>query len=142
MAIFDTFTKRKKQAARAGQPVKWEYDNVPRELRTQVVYILVEALGGYREPQRYDMYDPPRSNQRWEFIRNTVARERGVFTLTNERDNPLQQCMNLLMTGTGDDALEIIEMGFRYVDAVMRSYSDGSGRVKGSRRPPTRRSTS
>jgi hypothetical protein len=136
MPVFDTFTKRKKQATRAGEAVKWQYEDVPQELRTQVVYILMETLGGYREPQRFDFNEPPRSNKRWEFIRNTVARERGVFTLTRTHDNPFEQCVNLLLTGTGDDALEIVEMAFRYIDTVMRQCDDWGRQQEGLKASP------
>lgn len=136
MPVFDTFTKRKRRAAGAGQPVKWDYENVPEALRTQVVYILMETLGGYRVPHRYDIYEPPPSNGRWEFIRGAVARERGVFSLTGTDDNPCEQCVKLLLTGNGDDALEIIEMAFQYVDTTMRGMTDWHRQREGLKTSP------
>ncbi len=101
-------------------PDVYRYDTLPDALRTQVAYMWVGTLGGYREMQRYDFSSPPRSNERWETIRDiVVARERGVFSLSGGNDNPFEQCMHCLMHGSTDEALEIIEVAFRLMDHAM-----------------------
>jgi hypothetical protein len=124
MPIFDTFTKRKREAARAGKPEVYQYDLVPEALRVQVFYMWREALGGYQEMGPFDYSAAPPSNRRWETIRNSVARERGVLSLSGKDEDPFRQCGHLLLFGDTDDALEIIEMTFRYIDVVMRRLDD------------------
>ncbi len=131
MPVFDTFTKRKRQAERAGKPDVYQYENLPQPLRAQVMYIWGEALGGYRQMDRFDFDAPPPSNARWQLIRDVVARERGVFSLSGRDENPLKQCAHLLLSGNGDDALEIIEASFRYIDRVMREKDEWHRRQEG-----------
>jgi Domain of unknown function (DUF7014)/AbiJ N-terminal domain 4 len=97
---------------------------MPAPLRTQVLYIWREAIGGYREMHRYDFDGPPPSNNHWEFIRDLIARERGVFSLSSPNDNPFKQCAHSLLNGSTDEALELIEASFRFIDNVMRDMSD------------------
>jgi hypothetical protein len=123
--IYDTFTKRKRRAAAKGRQDIYRYDDVPETLRTQVLYIWREAIGGYREMHRYDFTEPPRSNGRWEFIRNVIAKERGVLSLSGvPAQNPFEECAHSLMRGTADEALEMIEMSFRFLDKVMSDMTD------------------
>jgi hypothetical protein len=117
--ILDTFTKRKRRAERSRQEDVYRYDEVPAALRTQVLYMWRDALGLYRDMQRFDFSDPPPSNKRWENIRDAIARERGVLSLSGKNDNPFDQCAHQLMNGNADDALEIIEATFRHIDIVM-----------------------
>lgn len=119
MPIHDTFTKRKRRAEKAGQEDILQHEFLPSEFRVQVAYIWRNTLGPY-----YDNVSPwvdkPASNYRWEAIREIVARERGVFSLSGRpHDNPSEQCAAVLLNGSTDDALEIIEMSFRYVDRVL-----------------------
>jgi hypothetical protein len=132
MPIYDTFTKRKRRAARAGQPEIYRYDEVPDALRTQVAYILRDTIGGYQEMGRYDFHGPPSSNARWEAIRDALARERGVVTLSRSpHDNPADQVMFSLMAGSADDALEVIELAFRIIDGPVRGLDDYQRREEG-----------
>jgi hypothetical protein len=124
MPVYDTFTKRKRKAERGQVADPYRYDVVPEPLRAQVAYIWNAAIGGYQEMSPYTVANPPRSNARWEFIRSVIAKERGVFTLSRPNDNPFKQCFSYLMTGSTDEALEIIELTFRFIDRAMRDVPE------------------
>jgi hypothetical protein len=134
--IYDTFTKRKRLAAKAEQPEVYVYDSVPPELRTQVAYIWRDAIGGYREAGRYEWGEELPSNARWRVIRDMVARERGVLSLSGQDHNPGEQCLYALMQGDADSALEIIEASFRLIDGPMRQYDDYYRRQTGLKQDP------
>lgn len=137
MPVFDTFTKRTRRAAETGkQNDLYRYDDLPQPLRTQVVYILIGTLGHYREIRRYDFSDAPRANRRWEMIRDTVARERGVFTLSTQHDNPFEQCANAVLGGKADLALDVIDFAFKVVDHVVRGVSDYQREIEGLQQHP------
>jgi hypothetical protein len=59
----------------------------------------------------------------------------GVFSLTGNNDNPCDQCVTFLLTGTGDDALEVIETAFQYADTRMRGKSDRDRQQEGLKMP-------
>lgn len=85
MPIFNTLSRRKRLEARAAQGDLYTYDSIPSELRTQVAYIWRETLGGYQEMGRYDFHGPPKSNKRWETIRDVVAQPRFRLRVTHHR---------------------------------------------------------
>lgn len=136
MPIFDTLTRRKRLAARTSQGDIYTYDSIPPELRTQVAYIWRGTLGGYQEMSRFDFDGPPRSNRRWEMIRDVVARERGVFSLSSPQDNAWQQCMTTLLQGDTEAALEIIEISFRVIENAMSKLSDSHRQQEGLTQSP------
>jgi AbiJ N-terminal domain 4 len=134
--IHDTFTKRKRRAAQAGQPEVYTYDFVPPELRAQVAYMWRDALGGYREVGRYDFAAEPPSNARWRAIRDLIARERGVFSLSGENHNAHEQCLHALLHGDADSALEVTEVSFQIIDTTMRRFDDYYRREHGLKQSP------
>jgi hypothetical protein len=134
--IFDTFTKRKRQAERAGEPDIYQYDSLPQELRVQVMYILGETLGRYREQGPWSMESPLPSNNRWGLIRDAVARERGVFSLSGRNDNAFEQCARRILEGAPDDALEVVELAFRYIDRVLRDLPPWQREQEGLQQSP------
>jgi len=120
MPITDWFARRKKQELKPGADV-YRYDNLPREFRVQVAYILKESLGFWRStaPFHYCAHLP---NVWWEEIHNLAACERGNFQLDTEADEPFRKCVNFLLKAETDDALSLIEVAFRYLDAIVRDW--------------------
>jgi uncharacterized protein DUF7014/AbiJ-like protein len=135
--IFDTFTKRTRRAVEAGkQKDLYRYDDLPPTLRTQIVYILLATLGRYREIGRYDFSEPPRANGRWALIRDTIARERGVFSLTGKPENPFEQCANAILSGRTDLALDVIDFAFKVINHSVRTLSDYHREIEGLTQHP------
>lgn len=123
MVVFDTFSKRKRKAARDGQPDVYQYDSLPQAFRVQVAYIWKDALGTYVHPSLYG--STTASTKLWEEMAEILAREAGLPYLGNDRaDDPMVQCQKHLGLGPVDEALDIIELSFRVIDLVVREYAD------------------
>jgi uncharacterized protein DUF7014/AbiJ-like protein len=120
MAIFETFSKRKKRLAMARQQDVFQYDDLPAPFRRQVFHIWKNALGGYYVPRGYSSGHPYATNQYWDFIHDTIATEAGLFYLANKDNEKNQRCYEYMLNASTDDALSIIELSFRVIDKVVR----------------------
>lgn len=115
MAIFRLFSTRKKQKE---NPASSQYncENLPAQLRGQIVHILDSSLGEYSLSDPYDIYiHASPSNSLWERIYQIVCRENGVFRLGNGSDLK-QQCLNYIMTAEKDKTLDMVEIGFQTIN--------------------------
>jgi hypothetical protein len=56
----------------------------------------------------------------WTAIAATITREKGVFRLTPGSHDPAQDCARYLLTASTLDALDLIELTFRFADRVIR----------------------
>lgn len=114
MPVFDLYSKRKKLEAAAGQSEVYQYDVIPEGLRAQIVMIWEDALG---QPQEYGSEIATRA---WSIVRDTVKREKGKFSLSNER-KPKNDCINYLMNfAETDDVLDILEVSFTVICNIHR----------------------
>lgn len=116
MAVLNLFSKRKKASEKAGKSDVFTYDTLPQSFRVQVTHILSELIGQYQRPSIYDLTSSG-ANERWEFLHNALAREKGKFRLS-EGDNVQAACMNYVLHGDTDDALDFIEVAFRLMERV------------------------
>lgn len=115
MAVVSLFSKRRKAAAKAGQPDVFTYDDLPTPFRVQVAHIWNDLLGHYNSLQEV--------NARWVFMHNAFAREKGVFALTQDHDHQ-SRCINYLLKCSTDDALDFIELVFRAMDNICGDKPD------------------
>ena len=101
MPLRDLYSYRKR-AADGSVPDAYSYDEIPHELRVQIVHIWRESVG--------------RANAgAWKSIHDTVAREHGRFSL-GERGDYRERCERYLLKYPSlDAALDLIELSFRYV---------------------------
>jgi hypothetical protein len=105
MGIYETYSKRLRKRERAGQPDVYQYDDLPETLRVQVVYILQDMFGHNFKP--------------WQFIHNTLARELGVFNLSEPAGAADEaKCIAYLRNASTLQALDFIEMAFRLVSKL------------------------
>lgn len=118
MGMYETFTKRIKRLAQAGQPDVYQYDDLPRAFRVQVAHIWQDSIGRYTV-RSIGRYDEPH----WELVSNTLARELGVFSLGNPSIYPSAQCQEFLLTADTSGTLDIIQLSFQVIDTVMRDAS-------------------
>jgi AbiJ N-terminal domain 4 len=119
MAISDLFSKRERRKQRQGEEDVFQYDDLPSQFRVQVVHIWMDALGYWREP---GLYSPPScyaSNGWWTQIFQVITREKGVFNL-GDGNGPFDQCQRYLLSAGVEDALDLIEVTFRFIDIVLR----------------------
>lgn len=115
MAITDIYAKRRRLLRRAGRPQVLEYDQLPEPFRVQVIHILDDALAV--------------DGSGWEFVRNALCRELGVFQLVSMPQGTryllpqAEQCRRFMGEADTDNALSLIELAFRWIDRVVRDYS-------------------
>jgi hypothetical protein len=120
MAVYETFSKRKRRLERTGQQDVYQYDVLPEAFRVQVIHIWNSAIGKYRYPD-FSGHKPPLSEV-WDFIHNAIAREIGVFRLGRDSydANSETRCKEHLLTADTEGALDIIELSFRLIDTSVR----------------------
>ena len=73
MGVFDLFSSRQRRA-RGEVPDVYVYDKLPQELRVQIVHIIRDAFG-------VDNYGTHNSENAYEFVKETLCREYGLFEL-------------------------------------------------------------
>lgn len=128
MAIFNLFSKRQK-ALRGEVPEVFVYDKLPNPLKVQIVHLIKDTIG---EP--ISSYSDNKPSETYEFIHNTLCREYGLFSLSDEHRNSdeLAVLNYLLSVDDIEKALDIVELTFRYISVVMggKQYYDSTTRVK------------
>lgn len=121
MAILDIYSRRKRQAERAGKADIYQYDDLPRPLRVQIIEIWRGAIGECVSPDPYGLDfgpEPPNSEYWWNEIHSGLAREKGLFALASGA-TPLDRCANYLLSATSiDDVLDIVEVTFRLIQGL------------------------
>ena len=122
MAIYNLFSKRQK-AASAKKPDAPMYDALPHAFRVQVVHIWFATLGN---PNEYGGYNN-QVGQTYDLIVKTLCREYGVFRLPYVDERFEETTLQMLVSFFGrtpdvDHALDAIELTFRAVDRLTRSY--------------------
>lgn len=111
MAIYETFSKRMKRLAQAGQQDVYRYDELSQAFRVQVALIWNDVLGTAIERGSYT-----KSNTIWKFIHDQIAKEKGVFCLGDSvRDEADVQCRKFLLSAPTDEGLDIVEFSFRLI---------------------------
>jgi hypothetical protein len=129
MATFDLFSKRRKRAA-GETPDVYTYE-IPQSLRVQIVHIWGDAIG---KPER-DYDSTGNIGSVYQKIADILRREYGVFVLSSEtydQNNPRQAYVELCKffldtkgfqnTNATDKALDVIELSFRTIDNVARTF--------------------
>jgi hypothetical protein len=117
VAVRDLFSKRRARETGEAKDV-FQYEVLPQEFRVQVVQIAFEALGNFNQAAKDCGMSHP-SNDFWISILKTMLREKGQFFLSQKAGpNPVEQCMDYIMTAPTGDALDIIEVIFSNVDGV------------------------
>lgn len=121
MAVVDLYSKRSRRS-RGEFPDVYQYSDLPGSLRTQIVQIWIDVLGNLQD-SRYLGKEP----SAWSYIVNTLRREYGVFNLCSRSygggDNPVSElCDFLLAEKDVEKALDAIELAFRVIDRITRSW--------------------
>jgi hypothetical protein len=120
MGVIETFSKRKKRLEKAGKQDVYQYDALPMPFRVQVIHIWDSAFGVYYVPATYDYRPASAANRWWTFVHDTVAREHGVFALSDSHSTPDLRCKEYLIGADTGGALDLIELSFRVIDRGIR----------------------
>jgi AbiJ N-terminal domain 4 len=133
MGVFETYTKREKRAQNAGKQDVYQYDVLPTGFRVQVIHIWNSAIGMYYQPQGYTSGRPSPANRVWDSIHDILAKERGVFKLTDLGSDSAGYCQNFIMQTDTPGALDIIELSFRSIDLLvskLHPYERATAHIK------------
>ncbi|NUB12183.1 hypothetical protein GAY28_05300 [Azospirillum brasilense] len=119
MPVFETFSKRRDRQRKSEQDDVYCYDDIPHPLRVQIVHILNDSLSYYS----YSASNKKDVNETWEFICNTLQREKGVFKLSEDNDRPDSQVLALILKGSTDDVLNAVDLSFNVINNYISKLS-------------------
>ncbi|MDP9141986.1 MAG: hypothetical protein M3O62_14485 [Pseudomonadota bacterium] len=120
MKVMSLFSKRQKNL-RGDVPDVYSYSDIPNSLRTQVVHIWFDALGGesdYRHGQVSSAYD---------MIVNALCREYGLFrlppALSLGNRHYMEELINYFLAEKDTEkVLDVVELSFRVIDRATRGF--------------------
>ena len=125
MGVFDTFSRRERRRRSPAQPEVYRYDELPNPFRVQVIHIWGTAIGPFYAPGIYTSFtEIPASNSYWQSIERALAREKGLFCLGKSDSNPFERCQHYLLNEGVEDALDLIDLSFKWIDRVVRQLKD------------------
>lgn len=112
MGIFDLFSKRQRRA-RGEVPDVYVYDNLPQELRVQIIHIVQDAFG-------IDHYGTHNAEKAYEFVKQTLCREYGLFELIERPKTDAHSVFNFfLQEESVERALDVVELCFKVIHAFI-----------------------
>ena len=119
MPIFDTFAKRMARARNAGKPVLYKYDELPAQLRAQIVHILQDTIG--RIPERNPYSSPSQEEMWWKAMHDILAKEIGVFRLRDAYEDYDLQCLNFIIESQDfEQVMSLVKIAIRFIDRVLK----------------------
>lgn len=135
MAIFDLFSKRQRRL-RGEVPDVYTYDQVPDQLRVQLVHVFRDLLGQPQHPYYQSTHEKPAET--YKLIVDVLCREYGRLALGDnqyvDRDYSIELLNFFLKTTNAEQALDVIELCAKVADRITRNWeylheSDPSRRV-------------
>ncbi|MDO6482934.1 STM4504/CBY_0614 family protein [Shimia thalassica] len=119
MQIFNLFSRRLKEES-GEVPDTFQYDDIPYELRVQVVHIMDDGLGSEQDYHESYAYGDTRGI--YKDLTSILRREYGVFHLTGEKyrdDNERLELINfLLLEEEVTKVLDVVELVCRAFEKV------------------------
>lgn len=105
MGVFDLFSKRQKRA-RGEVPDVYVYDQLPQQLRVQIVHIIRDAFG---ENNLAELL--------YELVNKTLCREYGLFELIKHSKSDADSVLNFfLQEKSTERALDVVEVCFKLIN--------------------------
>ena len=98
-------------------PDLYQYNNIPKKLRVQIIYIIEDAIGQDKSiagPETNDIYNT---------IKNAYCREKGIEFFYRDFSKAKNQVLaHLRITQDMVEFLDMIELIFKYIDTTIRYY--------------------
>lgn len=134
MATFSIFSKRNKKK----NFDVYRYENIPIELRRQIILIWIDAIGVYYQPGMYEMSSSSSpANRIWNQVVKILSKEYGTFGLTNsEYDNSFEQCQKFIQNCTDEQVIDITEITFKAIDRIIRDQNQYTNEQSGIKQEP------
>ncbi|HTE39788.1 MAG TPA: hypothetical protein VK629_03110 [Steroidobacteraceae bacterium] len=116
MGILDLFSKRQRRA-RGEDPDVYQYDELPQQLRVQIVHIIRDAFGK-------DHYDWNHAKQAYKFVKDALCREYGLFELTTYPKSDEESVLNFFLKESSiERALDVVEICFKVITVLIPENS-------------------
>ena len=116
MAITNLFSKRQKKL-RGEVPDVYQYENIPDQLKVQIIHIIRDALGKNKPYGHKDLVP-----EVYKIIHKTLCREYGVFELKeNCNDDERAVIDYFLQCKDYEKVLDIVELFFCFIDINVRT---------------------
>ena len=119
MAIIELYSKKQKRL-RGDVPDVFTYDEIPQNLRVQIVHIIRDCIG-----ERTENYGEDYAENAYKFVFNTLCREYGKFSLlqnSGSSSSEDQVLDFLLQTDKTEEVLDVIQLTFQYIDRAIKKY--------------------
>lgn len=118
MPIYDIFSSRKKESIGDAEDV-YQYDDIPKKLRSQAKKIIVDGLGMTRRYSGGDWV----YNAAYQHVHDVFCRESGIDFLTDRKD--IQRGLfDFIDSCQTDEFLDIFELSLRLIDGFIRRQSE------------------
>ncbi|MEQ8541555.1 MAG: hypothetical protein RIB93_29350 [Coleofasciculus sp. D1-CHI-01] len=115
MAVCNLFSKRHKKL-KGEVPDVYQYDNIPRPLRVQIVHIMHDAMGNVHSRHTENIF---------QLIHDILCREYGKFSLSDDvyvrgidHDNDVLKF--LINSNDVEQVLDVVELSFKAIDTYYR----------------------
>ncbi len=131
MAIYELFSKRQRRL-RGEVPDVYVYDDLPRELRVQIIHILRDTFG----PSERDQFEIPNTSlNAFNEIHDMLAREYGVFSLGKQRNEDGWDAVTgfILSSDDHEKIIDAVELCLKFIDLVVR---ENAYRYEGASQSP------
>jgi len=120
MAVSDIFSKR--QQRQSGQKTDvFAYEEMPKELRVQVVHIVCDVMG--TESTTFHLYEP-----QYDHVHDLLAREYGAFELA-KGDGPQARLTRFILSAPAAQVLDVVEVCLS-VARKFNAYERASAKCK------------
>ena len=136
MSVFDTFSKRKKKKELSEKIDVYTYDEIPTPFRIQIIHIWAEAIGPYYDYGGYEFERKMENNFAWTYIYKVLCKELGLMSLGSKHLNPQEQCIDFIQSANTDNALDIIELSWKFIDIEIRNMDEYQRKMRGVQQTP------
>lgn len=116
MGVFDLFSKRQKKIRGEFSDV-YQYEDISNKFRVQVVHIVKDTFG------RDASYGNQHAAKAFSEIHKILCKEYGVFTLKEYENHDFSKIYDYFLSVKDyEKALDIIELTFKVIDKVVRTW--------------------
>ena len=124
MPIYDLFSKRQR-VLEGKVPDVYSYDEIPQQLRVQILHILGDALGHETDDPYYDPSMGP-----YRHIHDVLCRELGLRRLGRDvppnMDTAENRIRQFIGTGTTLEVLDAVEICFRVIHGLLQNQGNAN----------------
>nr|WP_310615727.1 hypothetical protein [Pantoea cypripedii] len=118
MAISNLYSKRQKKVRGEISDV-YQYDNIPRPLKVQIIQIIQDSIGRPAPVDRYSSYENA-ADEVYRYIHETLAKEYGVFKLKEYSDNDFTALTEFFINESDEEkCLDFIELSMKILDGYI-----------------------